>query len=92
MHQLIPNDKQRPPSTPHTPHTPYVNSNVDHSANKNYKDDVSSSMNDGTNKGPFMLGPTPAQLGIAPLQRRQSTGLKFFLRYKIQICKKKQNF
>ncbi|XP_033211435.1 protein capicua homolog isoform X4 [Belonocnema kinseyi] len=69
------NDKQKPPSTPHTPHTPHSNSgSSDHSVNKSYSMEESlGTTNDvGSNKGPFMLAPTPAQLGRAPLQRRQS--------------------
>lgn len=72
-------EKQKPPSTPHTPHTPHSNSGSggDHSSNKSYTvDETMGSTNDvATNKGTFMLAPTPAQLGRAPLQRRQSMGI-----------------
>lgn len=70
----VANDKHKQPSTPHTPHTPLSNHASEVSSNKSY------SMDDGQNdvgpsKGPFMLAPTPAQLGRAPLQRRQSMGI-----------------
>ena len=74
-------DKQKPPSTPHTPHTPHSNSGSgDHSSNKsfNMEEPLASTNDVGTNKGPFMLAPTPAQLGRAPLQRRQSMGKNTF--------------
>lgn len=77
VNNLMSIDKQEPPSTPHTPHTPHSNSgSVDHSSNKSYTvEETLGSTNDvAANKGTFMLAPTPAQLGRAPLQRRQSMG------------------
>lgn len=73
IHLLVPGDAHKQPSTPHTPHTPH---NTDHS-NKSYnmEDTRTNSVDVGTNKAPFMLAPTPAQLGRAPLQRRQSMGM-----------------
>ncbi|KAG7206273.1 hypothetical protein KM043_003656 [Ampulex compressa] len=71
-----PNDKHKQPSTPHTPQTPLNNhGNNDVSSNKSYSMDESQSNDMGPNKGPFMLAPTPAQLGRAPLQRRQSMAM-----------------
>ncbi|KAL0123954.1 hypothetical protein PUN28_006048 [Cardiocondyla obscurior] len=58
-----------------TPHTPQNNhGNGDLISNKSYTFDESQS-NDIPSKGPFMLAPTPAQLGRAPLQRRQSMAM-----------------
>lgn len=69
------NEIHKQPSTPHTPHTPQNNhGNGDLSSNKSYTFDEGQSNDIGPNKGPFMLAPTPAQLGRAPLQRRQSMG------------------
>ncbi|XP_011053409.1 PREDICTED: putative transcription factor capicua isoform X2 [Acromyrmex echinatior] len=67
------NEIHKQPSTPHTPHTPQSNhGNGDLSSNKPYTFDEGQSNDLGPSKGPFMLAPTPAQLGRAPLQRRQS--------------------
>ena len=69
------NDKHKQPSTPHTPHTPLNNhGSTEISANKSYSIDETQPNDIGPSKGPFMLAPTPAQLGRAPLQRRQSMG------------------
>jgi len=69
------NEIHKQPSTPHTPHTPQSNhGNGDLSSNKSYTFDEGQSNDLGPSKGPFMLAPTPAQLGRAPLQRRQSMG------------------
>nr|XP_050864104.1 protein capicua homolog isoform X2 [Vespula vulgaris] len=66
------NDKLKQPLTPHTPHTPHSSHiNSEHSSNKSYSVDEDPNSDVGSNKGPFMLAPTPAQLGRAPLQRRQ---------------------
>ncbi|XP_026669551.1 putative transcription factor capicua isoform X6 [Ceratina calcarata] len=70
------NDKHKQPSTPHTPHTPLSNhGGNDIPTNKSYSMDESQSNDVGPSKGPFMLAPTPAQLGRAPLQRRQSMAM-----------------
>lgn len=67
------NDKHKQPSTPHTPHTPQSNhGSSDLSSSKSYSFDEGQGNDVGPGKGPFMLAPTPAQLGRAPLQRRQS--------------------
>lgn len=72
------NDKHKQPSTPHTPHTPLSNhGNTEIAANKSYSMDEAQNNDIGPSKGPFMLAPTPAQLGRAPLQRRQSMGMTF---------------
>lgn len=69
------NDKHKQPSTPHTPHTPLSNhGSTEISTNKSYSMDETQLNDIGPSKGPFMLAPTPAQLGRAPLQRRQSMG------------------
>lgn len=69
------NDKHKQPSTPHTPHTPLSNhGSTEISTNKAYSMDEAQNNDMGPSKGPFMLAPTPAQLGRAPLQRRQSMG------------------
>lgn len=69
------NDKHKQPSTPHTPHTPLSNhGSTEISTNKSYSMDETQPNDIGPSKGPFMLAPTPAQLGRAPLQRRQSMG------------------
>lgn len=69
------NDKHKQPSTPHTPQTPQNNHGAgDLQSSKSYSFDESQSNDIGPSKGPFMLAPTPAQLGRAPLQRRQSLG------------------
>ncbi|XP_063980469.1 protein capicua homolog isoform X3 [Diachasmimorpha longicaudata] len=66
-------DKGKQPSTPHTPHTPHsTNQNSDNSSGFTVEDSTLRNIDAGQNKGPFMLAPTPAQLGRAPLQRRQS--------------------
>lgn len=77
--------QQPTPSTPHTPCTPHVStattqSNSDRSSVSSYSVEECISKNgDGSHaKGTFMLAPTPAQLGRAPLQRRQSLGSIFF--------------
>ncbi|XP_076636085.1 putative transcription factor capicua isoform X1 [Colletes latitarsis] len=78
MSILLPatNDKHKQPSTPHTPHTPLSNhGSTDVSANKSYSMDEAQNNDIGPTKGPFMLAPTPAQLGRAPLQRRQSMAM-----------------
>ncbi|KAK0169787.1 hypothetical protein PV328_010428 [Microctonus aethiopoides] len=74
--------QQPTPSTPHTPCTPHVStatpqSNSDRSSVSSYSVEECISKNgDGSQtKGTFMLAPTPAQLGRAPLQRRQSLAL-----------------
>ncbi|XP_015429475.1 PREDICTED: putative transcription factor capicua isoform X2 [Dufourea novaeangliae] len=70
------NDKHKQPPTPHTPHTPISNhGSTDMSANKSYSIDEAQNNDIGPSKGPFMLAPTPAQLGRAPLQRRQSMAM-----------------
>ncbi|XP_025157764.1 putative transcription factor capicua isoform X4 [Harpegnathos saltator] len=70
------NDKHKQPPTPHTPQTPQNNhGSGDLSSNKSYSFDEGQNNDIGPNKGPFMLAPTPAQLGRAPLQRRQSMAL-----------------
>ncbi|XP_078053316.1 putative transcription factor capicua isoform X5 [Augochlora pura] len=70
------NDKHKPPSTPHTPHTPLNNhGSTEISTNKSYSMDEIQNNDIGPSKGPFMLAPTPAQLGRAPLQRRQSMAM-----------------
>ncbi|XP_026824235.1 protein capicua homolog isoform X2 [Ooceraea biroi] len=70
------NEKHKQPSTPHTPQTPQNNhGSSDLSSNKSYTFDEGQSNDVGPNKGPFMLAPTPAQLGRAPLQRRQSMAM-----------------
>ncbi|XP_029031928.2 putative transcription factor capicua isoform X3 [Osmia bicornis bicornis] len=70
----VANDKHKQPSTPHTPHTPLSNHASEVPSNKSYSmDDVQNDV--GPSKGPFMLAPTPAQLGRAPLQRRQSMAM-----------------
>ncbi|CAL7948398.1 unnamed protein product [Xylocopa violacea] len=70
------NDKLKQPSTPHTPHTPLSNhGSTEITTNKSYSMDESQSNDIGPSKGPFMLAPTPAQLGRAPLQRRQSMAM-----------------
>lgn len=72
------NEKLKQPSTPHTPHTPQSNhGSSDLSSSKSYTFDEVQSNDVGPSKGPFMLAPTPAQLGRAPLQRRQSMGMGF---------------
>jgi len=69
------NEIHKQPSTPHTPHTPQSShGNGDLPSNKSYTFDEGQSNDIGPSKGPFMLAPTPAQLGRAPLQRRQSMG------------------
>lgn len=69
------NEIHKQPATPHTPHTPQSNhGNGDLLSNKSYTFDEGQCNDVGQNKGPFMLAPTPAQLGRAPLQRRQSMG------------------
>lgn len=72
------NEKHKQPSTPHTPHTPHTSQSNHGSSelpsNKSYTFDEGQNNDMGPNKGPFMLAPTPAQLGRAPLQRRQSMG------------------
>lgn len=69
------NDKHKQPSTPHTPQTPQSNHGTgDLPSSKSYSFDESQNNDIGPSKGPFMLAPTPAQLGRAPLQRRQSMG------------------
>lgn len=71
------NEKHKQPSTPHTPHTPHTSQSNHGSSelpHKSYTFDESQNNDMGPNKGPFMLAPTPAQLGRAPLQRRQSMG------------------
>ncbi|XP_053974367.1 putative transcription factor capicua isoform X3 [Hylaeus anthracinus] len=78
MSILLPvtNDKHKQPSTPHTPHTPLNNhGSTDVSTNKSYSMDEAQNNDIGPTKGPFMLAPTPAQLGRAPLQRRQSMAM-----------------
>lgn len=71
-------DKHKQPSTPHTPQTPHSNQvNSEHSSNMTYSIEdptIGRSNDSGQNKATFMLAPTPAQLGRAPLQRRQSLG------------------
>lgn len=77
MHLSSGSEKHMQPSTPHTPHTPHANQSVsEHSSGVFYSVEESSGRNNdaGQNKAPFMLAPTPAQLGRAPLQRRQSLG------------------
>nr|XP_031836030.1 putative transcription factor capicua isoform X2 [Nomia melanderi] len=70
------NDKHKQPSTPHTPHTPLNNhGSTEISTNKSYSLDDIQNNDIGPSKGPFMLAPTPAQLGRAPLQRRQSMAM-----------------
>ncbi|XP_076650659.1 putative transcription factor capicua isoform X1 [Halictus rubicundus] len=70
------NDKHKQPSTPHTPHTPLNNhGSTEISTNKSYSLDEIQNNDIGPSKGPFMLAPTPAQLGRAPLQRRQSMAM-----------------
>ncbi|XP_076237685.1 putative transcription factor capicua isoform X6 [Calliopsis andreniformis] len=70
------NDKHKQPSTPHTPHTPLSNhGSTEMSTNKSYSMDEGQNNDIGPSKGPFMLAPTPAQLGRAPLQRRQSMAM-----------------
>ncbi|EFN68385.1 Putative transcription factor capicua [Camponotus floridanus] len=73
------NEKHKQPSTPHTPHTPHTSQSNHGSSelqsNKSYTFDEGQSNDMGPNKGPFMLAPTPAQLGRAPLQRRQSMAM-----------------
>ncbi|XP_033330667.2 putative transcription factor capicua isoform X4 [Megalopta genalis] len=70
------NDKHKQPSTPHTPHTPLNNhGSTEISTNKSYSMDEIQNNDIGPSKGPFMLAPTPAQLGRAPLQRRQSMAM-----------------
>ncbi|XP_076675834.1 putative transcription factor capicua isoform X8 [Andrena cerasifolii] len=70
------NDKHKQPSTPHTPHTPLSNhGSTEISTNKAYSMDEAQNNDMGPSKGPFMLAPTPAQLGRAPLQRRQSMAM-----------------
>ncbi|XP_067209747.1 protein capicua homolog isoform X3 [Linepithema humile] len=70
------NEKLKQPSTPHTPHTPQNNhGSSDLSSSKSYTFDEVQSNDVGPSKGPFMLAPTPAQLGRAPLQRRQSMAM-----------------
>ncbi|XP_060817869.1 putative transcription factor capicua isoform X3 [Bombus pascuorum] len=70
------NDKHKQPSTPHTPHTPLSNhGSTEISTNKSYSMDETQLNDIGPSKGPFMLAPTPAQLGRAPLQRRQSMAM-----------------
>lgn len=70
------NEKHKQPPTPHTPHTPQSNhGSSELPSNKSYTFDESQSNDMGPSKGPFMLAPTPAQLGRAPLQRRQSMGI-----------------
>ncbi|XP_032676177.1 protein capicua homolog isoform X5 [Odontomachus brunneus] len=69
-------DKHKQPSTPHTPQTPQSNHGTgDLPSSKSYSFDESQNNDIGPSKGPFMLAPTPAQLGRAPLQRRQSMAL-----------------
>ncbi|XP_066597113.1 protein capicua homolog isoform X2 [Prorops nasuta] len=69
-------DKHKQPSTPHTPHTPHSNlGNSEHPPSKPYAMEECSNNDIGPSKGPFMLAPTPAQLGRAPLQRRQSMAM-----------------
>lgn len=82
------NDKHKQPSTPHTPHTPLSNHGSNEiSANKSYSMDETQPNDIGPSKGPFMLAPTPAQLGRAPLQRRQSMGTIF-----INLCSNSNAF
>ncbi|XP_071650429.1 uncharacterized protein Cic isoform X3 [Temnothorax longispinosus] len=70
------NEIHKQPSTPHTPHTPQSNhGNGDLPSNKSYTFDEGQGNDIGPSKGPFMLAPTPAQLGRAPLQRRQSMAM-----------------
>nr|XP_012147638.1 PREDICTED: protein capicua homolog isoform X2 [Megachile rotundata] len=69
------NDKHKQPSTPHTPHTPLSNHANEVPTNKSYSIDETQNNDVGPSKGPFMLAPTPAQLGRAPLQRRQSMAM-----------------
>ncbi|XP_011629642.1 putative transcription factor capicua isoform X2 [Pogonomyrmex barbatus] len=70
------NEIHKQPSTPHTPHTPQNNhGNGDLSSSKSYTFDEGQSNDVTPSKGPFMLAPTPAQLGRAPLQRRQSMAM-----------------
>ncbi|XP_070150484.1 protein capicua homolog isoform X2 [Polyergus mexicanus] len=71
------NEKHKQPSTPHTPHTSQSNhgSSTEQPSNKSYTFDEGQSNDMGPSKGPFMLAPTPAQLGRAPLQRRQSMAM-----------------
>ncbi|XP_061927814.1 putative transcription factor capicua isoform X12 [Apis cerana] len=70
------NDKHKQPSTPHTPHTPLSNhGSTEIPTNKSYSMDETQPNDIGPSKGPFMLAPTPAQLGRAPLQRRQSMAM-----------------
>ncbi|XP_011703161.1 PREDICTED: protein capicua homolog isoform X4 [Wasmannia auropunctata] len=70
------NEIHKQPSTPHTPRTPQSNhGNGDLSSSKSYTFDDGHSNDIGPSKGPFMLAPTPAQLGRAPLQRRQSMAM-----------------
>lgn len=69
------NEKHKQPSTPHTPHASQSNhGSSELPSNKSYTFDEGQGNDVGPNKGPFMLAPTPAQLGRAPLQRRQSMG------------------
>ncbi|XP_072750573.1 uncharacterized protein Cic isoform X2 [Anoplolepis gracilipes] len=70
-------EKHKQPSTPHTPHTSQSNhgSSGELPSSKSYTFDEGQSNEVGPNKGPFMLAPTPAQLGRAPLQRRQSMAM-----------------
>ncbi|XP_020282979.1 putative transcription factor capicua isoform X3 [Pseudomyrmex gracilis] len=70
------NEKHKQPSTPHTPHTPQSNQGSgDLPSSKSYTFDEAQNNDIGPSKGPFMLAPTPAQLGRAPLQRRQSMAM-----------------
>ncbi|XP_012530902.1 putative transcription factor capicua isoform X3 [Monomorium pharaonis] len=69
------NEIHKQPSTPHTPHTPQNNHGNSDLSNKSYAFDENQSNDTGPSKGPFMLAPTPAQLGRAPLQRRQSMAM-----------------
>ncbi|KAL6430569.1 hypothetical protein ACFW04_007861 [Cataglyphis niger] len=70
------NEKHKQPSTPHTPHASQSNhGSSELPSNKSYTFDEGQGNDMGPNKGPFMLAPTPAQLGRAPLQRRQSMAM-----------------
>lgn len=67
------NEKHKQSSTPHTPQNNHGSGDLPSS--KSYSFDEGQSNDIGPSKGPFMLAPTPAQLGRAPLQRRQSMGM-----------------
>ena len=78
INMMIPtsSEKHKHASAPHTPHTPHASqTSSDHSSVAySIEDSNVSRTNEASQKGPFMLAPTPAQLGRAPLQRRQSLG------------------